>query len=101
MVKHTQTIGRQKPTNYLSVFDHFVNSSYNEPLQENVPDEAISKKSTFLLFWFSFKQILGIERKRLSRHQLLVISLIFALHKAWKVLLQERSFKFYPSWFPK
>ena len=24
MIKHTQTINRQKPTNYLSVFDHFV-----------------------------------------------------------------------------
>ena len=24
MVKHTQTVRRQKPTNYLSVFDHFV-----------------------------------------------------------------------------
>ena len=24
MVKHTQTIRRQKPTNCLSVFDHFV-----------------------------------------------------------------------------
>ena len=24
MVKHTQTIGRQKSTIYLSVFDHFV-----------------------------------------------------------------------------
>ena len=24
MVKHTQTIGRQHPTNCLSVFDHFV-----------------------------------------------------------------------------
>ena len=24
MVKHTQTIGRQQPTNCLSVFDHFV-----------------------------------------------------------------------------
>ena len=24
MVKHTQTIHRQKPTNCLSVFDHFV-----------------------------------------------------------------------------
>ena len=24
MVKHTQTIRRQKPTNSLSVFDHFV-----------------------------------------------------------------------------
>ena len=24
MVKHTQTIRRQEPTNYLSVFDHFV-----------------------------------------------------------------------------
>ena len=24
MVKHTQIIRRQKPTNYLSVFDHFV-----------------------------------------------------------------------------
>ena len=24
MVKHTQTIRRQQPTNYLSVFDHFV-----------------------------------------------------------------------------
>ena len=25
MVKHTQTIRRQQPTNCLSVFDHFVN----------------------------------------------------------------------------
>ena len=24
MVKHTKTIRRQQPTNYLSVFDHFV-----------------------------------------------------------------------------
>ena len=24
MIKHTQTIGRQKPANCLSVFDHFV-----------------------------------------------------------------------------
>ena len=24
MVKHTQTIRRQKPTNFLNVFDHFV-----------------------------------------------------------------------------
>ena len=24
MVKHTQTIRRQQPMNYLSVFDHFV-----------------------------------------------------------------------------
>ena len=24
MVKHTQTIRRQQPTNYLSMFDHFV-----------------------------------------------------------------------------
>ena len=24
MVKHTQTIRRQQPTNFLSVFDHFV-----------------------------------------------------------------------------
>ena len=28
MVKHTQTIRRQKPTNCLSVFDHFVGLTF-------------------------------------------------------------------------
>ena len=30
MVKHTQTIPRQKPTNCLSVFDHFVGLALKE-----------------------------------------------------------------------
>ena len=30
MVKHTQTIGRQHPTNCLSVFDHFVGLALKE-----------------------------------------------------------------------
>ena len=29
MVKHIQTIGRKKPTNYSSVFDHFVGLALN------------------------------------------------------------------------
>ena len=47
MVKHTQTIRRQQPTNCLSVFDHFVrlalkglkaivNPSFNIPLKKNI-----------------------------------------------------------------
>ena len=28
MVEHIQTIRRQKPTNYLSVFDHFVGLAF-------------------------------------------------------------------------
>ena len=32
-------------------------------LQENVLDEAIFKKDSFSLFWFSLKQILSSERK--------------------------------------
>ena len=28
MVKHTETIRRQQPTNYLSVFDHFVGLTF-------------------------------------------------------------------------
>ena len=30
MVKHAQAIRRQKPTNYLSVFDHFVGLAVKE-----------------------------------------------------------------------
>ena len=30
MVKHTQIIRRQKPTNFLSVFDHFVGLAFKE-----------------------------------------------------------------------
>ena len=30
MVKHTQTIRRQKPTNYLNVFDQFVGLAFKE-----------------------------------------------------------------------
>ena len=37
----------------------------------NIPDKAMFKKGTFLLVWYSLKHILGSERKRLSRHQLL------------------------------
>ena len=43
-------------------------SYYHEVLQENFPDEAIFRKCSFSLFRFSLKQILGSERKRLSRH---------------------------------
>ena len=34
MVKHIQTIRRQKPTNYLSVFDHFVGLRLKELILE-------------------------------------------------------------------
>ena len=45
-------------------------------MEENVPDEAIFKKSYFSLLWFSLKQILGSEPKHLSRHRLLVVDWI-------------------------
>ena len=34
----------------------------------NIPDGAMFKKGAFLLVWYSLKQILDSERKRLSLH---------------------------------
>ena len=39
MVKHTQTIRRQKPTNHLGVFDHFVGLALKR-LKNNTIDIA-------------------------------------------------------------
>ena len=39
MVKHTETIRQQKPTNYLNVFDHFLGLALkglrSQPTKEN------------------------------------------------------------------
>ena len=40
--------------------------------QENVSREAIFKKGSFSLFCFFLQQILGLERKRLIRHRIVV-----------------------------
>ena len=39
MVKHTQTIHRQKPTNCLNVFDHFIDLAFKRvnSFQANAP----------------------------------------------------------------
>ena len=41
MVKHTQTIPRQKPTNFLSVFDHSVRLVLNPSGLQKWPQMAI------------------------------------------------------------
>ena len=41
-------------------------------LQGIVPDEVIFKKGSFSWFWFSLKQILGLKRKHLSLHRLVL-----------------------------
>ena len=40
MVKHTQTIHRQKSTNCLSVFDHFAGSARKELIMKLATDEV-------------------------------------------------------------
>ena len=46
MVKHIQTMGRQEPTNYLSVFDHFMKFALKEFTHLNF------KKTVFHKFHF-------------------------------------------------
>ena len=46
MVKHTQTIGRQQPTNYLSMFEHFMGLALKEFTHLNF------KKTVFHKFHF-------------------------------------------------
>ena len=53
------------------------NSCSDEALQQNVLDETIFKNGSFSLFWFSLKQILCSERKRLSCQRLLVFFFFF------------------------
>ena len=38
MVKHTQTLRRLLPTNYLSVFDHFVGLTLKNVNEQSLPD---------------------------------------------------------------
>ena len=44
MVKHTQKIRRQKLTNYLSVFDHFVRLRLNGSKKIEAPDKIMTGK---------------------------------------------------------
>ena len=44
------------------------------------PDEASFQKGSFSLFFFSLKQILGSEGKRLSRYRLHVLMLLHCEH---------------------
>ena len=41
MVKHTQTIRRQKPANYLSVFDHFVGFALKRLIAALIPTKKL------------------------------------------------------------
>ena len=53
--------------------------------QENVNHEVILKKSSFSLFWFSIKRLVGLKRKRVSRHRLLVVLVLInvSFFSAW------------------
>ena len=57
MGKHTQTIRRQQPTDFLSVFDHFVNlalkrlKNFNEIVLDFLPVES---KTNILYVNFNF-----------------------------------------------
>ena len=43
MIKRTQTIRRQEPTNYLSVFDHFVGLAFKELGNNKQPSRNLFK----------------------------------------------------------
>ena len=55
MVKHTQTVRRQKPTNCLSVFDHFVRlapkglSSFVDVMESVLTREVLIGRMTYFL----------------------------------------------------
>lgn len=53
--------------------------------QKNVNHEVILKKSSFSLFWFSIKRLVGLKRKRVSRHRLLVVLVLInvSFFSAW------------------
>ena len=44
MIKRTQTIRRQEPTNYLSVFDHFVRLVFKELGNNKQPSRNLFKR---------------------------------------------------------
>ena len=65
MVKHTQTIGRQKPTNGLSEFDHFVELALKR-LREWVM--SIAKRVFYENYWriplqkFIFSKVWDLQK---------------------------------------
>ena len=52
MVKHTQTICRQQPTNYLSLFEHFVGLVLKELINMAISSNERSRelKNIFIVF---------------------------------------------------
>ena len=58
MIKHTQTINRQKPTNYLNVFDHFLGLALERLKFESADILLQSWRSSDRLQWVQF-QVLG------------------------------------------
>ena len=75
MVKHTQTIRRQKTTNYLSVFDHFLGFALKGLSRIELDFRKIFK--IVALFWKS-----------------LVINMITMKKKQWNCLDKKKSFFF-------
>ena len=75
MVKHTQTIRRQKPTNCLSVFDHFVGlalkglryvdkgKQISRCWQVNDLRNQVSKWLTYIWIWNWFLNIFQVHKK--------------------------------------
>ena len=76
MVKHTQTIRWQKPTNCLSVFDHFVGlalkglkgDSGGFRRRKNLEQFTVFKQSNFvnIFGFFSYFEILPDQQSRLG-----------------------------------
>ena len=67
------------------------NSCSDEALQQNVLDETIFKKGSFSLLWFSLKQILCSERKRLSCQRLLVFFFFWGVFLFCFVLFSKKT----------
>ena len=60
MVKHTQTVRRQKPTNCLSVFDHFVRLALKELMEKKQNNNPIPIYHKRHLVYVSLSQLLNI-----------------------------------------
>ena len=59
MVKHTQKIRRQQPTNFLSVFDHFVGVA-PKGLTEKISNGGLEVANSLSFNYTKFKRALSI-----------------------------------------
>ena len=67
MVKHTQTICQQKPTNCLSVFDHFVNLALKGlSLLKKKKEKKKKNRDKRLINWRPIS-LLNIDAKNISK----------------------------------